>query len=94
MEGSIGNRDGFEQLHRESIALQPNAPFLQLCYARDTWTEFKDQSACLSRIAALEELLESDRWDRSMDLAPLAYQKKIETLKAWMRGEPGGDIWP
>ncbi|MGH8618375.1 MAG: hypothetical protein ACREUW_11855 [Burkholderiales bacterium] len=94
MEGTIGNREAFERLHLESISLQPNAPFLRLCYARDTWAEFKDGPRCMELIAELEDLLASDRWDRGTDLAPLAYQKKIETLKAWVRGEPGGDIWP
>ena len=94
MEGTIQNREAFESLYREALALEPNSPFLHLSYARDTWTEFKDESACLQRVAILEKLLASDLWDRSMDLAPLAYAQKIETIRAWMRGEPGGPIWP
>ena len=94
MEGSIGNREMFEKLYTQAIALEPNAPLLRLSYARDTWTEFKDGPACLKLIAVLEELLASERWNREGDLAPLAYRKKIETLKAWVRGEPGGELWP
>ena len=94
MEGTIGNREMFEKLHTQAIALEPNAPLLRLNYARDTWTEFKDGPGCLELIAVLEELLASERWNREGDLAPLAYHKKIETLKAWVRGEPGGELWP
>ena len=93
-EASIGNRGAFEQLFNQVIEAEPNAPFWRLCYARDTWTELKDKDACIVRIAELEELLASDRWDQSMDLAPRAYEQKIETLKAWLRGEAGGPIWP
>ena len=94
MEGTIRNREVFETLYREAFAHDPNAPFLRLSYARDLWTEFKDQSACLREIASLEELLASDRWDKSTDLAPLAYKQKIETLRAWTNGKQGGPLWP
>ena len=93
-EASIGNRETFELLFAQIIGSEPNAPFWRLCYARDTWTELKDRKACERRIAELEELLSSDRWDRNIDLAPLAYAQKIETLKAWLRGETGGPLWP
>ena len=93
-EASIGNREAFEQLFAQIIELEPNVPFWRLCYARDTWTELKDRDACVARIRELEELLASDRWDKSIDLAPLAYEQKIETLKAWLKGEPGGPLWP
>ena len=86
MEGTIGNREMFEKLHAQAISLEPNAPLLRLSHARDTWTEFKDGPACLELIAVLEDLLASERWNREGDLAPLAYQKKIETLKAKLLG--------
>ena len=94
MEGTIGDRDAFESLSREAFALEPNAPLLRLAYARELWTEFKDQAACLSAIAVLEELLASGRWDQSIDISPLAYSQKIETLRAWVHGEKGGPLWP
>jgi hypothetical protein len=93
-EASIGNRSKFEELFNQVFELEPNAPFWRLCFARDTWAELKDKDLCASRIVELEELLSSDRWNRSIDLAPLAYEQKIETLKAWLRGEAGGPIWP
>jgi len=94
LEGESGNRDAFEALHQRAISLFPNAPLLRMFYARDTWTVFKDKEACLSLVAVVEELLASKRWDRSQDLSPLAYQQKLETIKAWVRGEPGGPLWP
>jgi predicted Zn-dependent protease len=94
MEGTIRNREAFESLSREALALEPNAPLLRLAYARELWAEFQDQSACLRAISDLEELLASDRWDRSIDLAPLAYSQKIETLRARANGEQGGTLWP
>jgi hypothetical protein len=93
-EGSVGDRAEFERLYALAIESEPNAPFWRLCYARDTWNEFKDQEACVSRIFLLEKLLASNDWDRTQDLAPLAYAQKIATLRAWLRGEPGGPIWP
>jgi hypothetical protein len=94
MEGETGNHDAFHAFHQRALALQPDAPMLLLFYARDLWTVLKDKEACLKQVQRLEALLASDRWDRTHDLAPLAYQKKIETLKAWTRGEPGGPLWP
>ena len=94
MEATISNRTAFEALFQEAIVMEPNAPLVRLLYARDLWKEFNDQAACLKEIAALEELLSSDRWDRSIDLSPLAYAQKIETLRAWTRGEPGGPLQP
>jgi hypothetical protein len=94
MEGTIGNREAFEALHHEALALEPNAPFLRLCYARDLWTEFKDGAASLREIEVIEELLSSGRWDQSGDLTPMAYAQKVETLRAWINGEPGGPLWP
>ncbi|TAK92601.1 MAG: hypothetical protein EPO06_00105 [Burkholderiaceae bacterium] len=93
-EASIGNREAFERLFAKVFASEPDAPFWRLCYARDTWTELKDEVACHDRIGTLEALLASDRWNRTLDLAPRAYAQKIATLKAWLRGEPGGPIWP
>jgi len=94
MEGSIGNREAFETLYGEALSLEPNAPLVRLAYARDLWTEFKDKAACLREVAALEQLLASDQWEREGDLAPLAYAQKIETLRAWANGEQGGPLWP
>jgi hypothetical protein len=94
VEGECGNRQEFDRLHERAISLFPNAPFLRLCFARDTWTLLKDRESCLARITVLEELLASNRWDRTIDLSPLAYRQKLETLKAWTNGEPGGPLWP
>jgi len=94
MEGETGNREAFHSLHQRALALEPNAPLLLLFYARDIWTVLKDREACINEIQRLETLLASDKWDRAQDLARLAYQQKIETLKAWTRGEPGGPLWP
>lgn len=93
-EGEVGNREAFDSLHRRAIGLEPRAPLLRLIYARDIWIVFKDAEACLHQVAELEQLLASDTWDRSNDLAPLAYEQKIETIKAWTRGEPAGPLWP
>jgi hypothetical protein len=93
-EASIGNREALERLFGRVFASEPDAPFWRLCYARDTWTELKDEVACRDRIATLEALLASDRWNKALDLAPRAYAQKISTLKAGLRGEPGGPIWP
>ena len=94
VEAEAGNVEEFERLNERAISLFPNAPLLRLFYARDTWTLLKDRDSCWARIAILEELLASDRWDRSKDLAPRAYQQKLETLKAWTNGEEGGPLWP
>ncbi|MBX3088882.1 MAG: hypothetical protein KF853_11730 [Rhodocyclaceae bacterium] len=94
LEGTIQNRPAFEALFAEAFALEPNAPLLRLSYARDLWCEFRDTEACLKEVAALEELLASTLWDRANDLSPLAYSQKIETLRAWTRGEPGGPLQP
>lgn len=94
LEATAGERDRFESLYQHAFSLDPNAPLLRLSYARVLWTEFKDGSACASAIEELEELLASDRWDRTIDLAPLAYEQKVSTLRAWLRGEPGGPLWP
>ena len=94
MEGELGNREAFHNLHHRALVLEPGAPMLLLVYARDLWTVLKDKDACLEQLRRLEALLASDRWDRTRDLTPLAYQKKIDTLKAWTRGEPGGPLWP
>ena len=94
MEGTINNRVAFESLYQQAFALEPDAPFIRLCYARDLWTEFKDGPACSKEIQKLESLLSSDHWNKSNDLSPLAYAQKIETLRAWVRGEPGGQLWP
>ena len=93
-EAGIGNREAFEDLYRKVFELEPSAPFWRLSYARDTWTGFNDGEACAGRIEELEELLASDRWDRTQDLSPKAYAAKIATLRAWLRGEPGGSITP
>lgn len=94
LEATAGERERFESLYSRAFSLEPNSPFLRLGYARTLWTEFKDAPACTVAISDLEALLASDRWDRKNDLAPLAYSQKIETLRAWLRGEPGGPLWP
>jgi len=94
LEATLGGRERFELLYSRAFSLEPNSPFLRLGYARTLWTEFKDATACAAAISDLETLLASDRWDRKNDLAPLAYSQKIETLRAWLRGEPGGPLWP
>jgi hypothetical protein len=94
MEGKIKNREAFESLYQQALTLEPDAPLVRLWYARDLWTEFKDGPACSKEIEKLESLLSSDRWDKNNDLSPLAYTQKIETLRAWVRGEPGGQLWP
>ena len=94
MEGTIKNRDAFEKLYQEAISLEPNAPMIRLWYARDLWLEFEDGSACNREIEKLESLLSSDRWDPNSDISPLAYTQKIETIKSWVRGEPGGKLEP
>jgi len=93
-EGEEGDRETFERLYSQAIAAAPLAPFVWLTYARDTWTVFEDRDACQARILHLKGLLASKAWDRTNDLAPLAYAQKIETLEAWLRGEPGGPLWP
>ena len=93
-EGESGDREAFERLYAQAIAAEPQAPFNWLTYARDTWTVFQDQEACKVRIAHLKRLLASEEWDRENDLAPRAYAQKSETLEAWLRGEPGGPLWP
>jgi tetratricopeptide (TPR) repeat protein len=93
-EATIGDRDGFEDLFRRAFELEPNAPFLKLSYARVLWTEFKDAPSATRAIEDLEQMLKSERWDRSEDLSSLAYEQKIETLRAWVRGEEGGPLWP
>lgn len=94
MEGTIKNRKAFESLYQQALALEPNAPLIRLWYARDLWIEFSDGPACSQEIEKLESLLASDRWNKNNDLSPLAYAQKIETLRAWVRGEPGGQLWP
>ena len=94
LEATIGNRAAFERLSRRAFELEPNAPYPRLAYARVLWTEFKDAAAVARAIDDLEELLNSDRWNRSEDLSPLAYEQKIQTLRAWLRGEEGGALWP
>ena len=94
VEAESGNRQAFDALHQRAISIYPNAPLLRMFYARDTWTLLKDREACLSLITEVEELVASDRWDKAQDLAPLAYQQKLETLRAWTRGEEGGPLWP
>ena len=94
MEGEAGNTEAFHALHQRALALEPATPLLLLFYARDIWTVFKDKESSLREIERLEELLASDRWDRTEDLSLSAYRQKIETLKAWIRGEPGGPVWP
>lgn len=93
-EAEIGNSAAFEDLYRRVFELEPNAPFWRLCYARDTWTVLGDSDSCARRLEELEELLASDRWDKTQDLSLKAYEAKIETLRAWTRGEPGGPITP
>lgn len=93
-EGVGGDRIMFERLYGEAIVQEPNAPFVLLSYARETWTSFRDGAACLERVAKLEKLLNSDTWERASDLSPRAYEQKIETVRAWVRGEPGGPLWP
>lgn len=94
LEATIGERGRFEALYQRAFALEPNAPLLRLGFARTLWTELKDSTACASAIVELESLLASDRWDRENDLALLAYEQKIATLRAWLQGEPGGPLWP
>ena len=94
MEGEAGNTEAFHALHQRALALEPDAPLLLLLYARDIWIVFKDQESSLHEIERLEELLASDRWDRTEDLSLSAYRQKIGTLKAWIRGEPGGRCGP
>jgi hypothetical protein len=93
-EGQAGDREAFERLFSQAIADAPLAPFVWLQYGRDTWDLFEDREACYVRILHLKRLLASEDWDRTNDLAPLAYAQKIETLEAWLRGEPGGTLWP
>lgn len=94
MEGEAGNTEAFHRLHQRALALEPDAPLLLLFYARDLWTVLKDKESSLREIERLEALLASDRWDRTGDLSLSAYQQKISTLRAWIRGEPGGPLWP
>ena len=94
MEAELGNREAFDSLHQRAIGLDPNAPFWRLVHARELWTEFKDADASARQIAEVEALLASKQWEKSGDLSARAYQQKIETLRAWMRGEPGGPLWP
>ncbi len=93
MEATIGNRANFDSLYNEVFSEEPSTPYWRLSYARELWTEFRDAAACIREIEVLEEFLASERWDRSMDLAPLAYNQKIATLRAWIEGKPGG-LWP
>lgn len=93
-EATIGERERFESLYLRAFALEPNAPLLRLGFARTLWTEIKYATACAQAIVDLEALLASDRWDRENDLSLLAYEQKIATLRAWLRGEPGGPLWP
>ena len=87
LEATPPNRDTFESLYRRAFELEPNAPFPKLSYARVLWTEFKDSLSAARAIDEIEDLVKSDRWDRSGDLSPLAYEQKIQTLRAWLRGE-------
>lgn len=93
MEGETGNPEAFHALHQRALTLKLDAPLLLLFYARDIWTVLKDKDLSLREIERLEELLASDRWDRTEDLSLSAYRKKIETLRAWIGGEPGGPVW-
>lgn len=93
-EGEVGNRAEFEHLFQQAMSYDPYAPMLLLWYARDLWVIFKDADASHNVIKSLEKLLSSNKWDRSIDIAPTAYEKKIETLRAWIRGEQGGSVWP
>lgn len=94
MEGQLADRERFDRLFQRTFALEPNAPFWRLCYARDVWEFFKDREVCARTLAEMDELLGSARWDRTRDLSLRAYQEKMETVRAWMRGEPGGPLWP
>ena len=93
-ESTIGNRDAFEDLYSQIFSFEPDVPMFRLSYARELWTGFKDRNACITAIAELESLLESERWNRVNDLKPLAYEQKVETLRAWLNGESGGPLWP
>jgi tetratricopeptide (TPR) repeat protein len=94
LEATQKERDRFEALYKRVFDIEPASPFYKLSYARTLWTEFGDGDACARAVAALESLIAPGQPVRDGDLAILAYQKKIETLRAWMRGEPGGPIWP
>jgi hypothetical protein len=93
LEATSGDRRRFEDLYARAFEGEPDAPFIRLSYARVLWTEFKDSQACARAVGEVEALLRSDRWRREGDLTLRAYEQKIETLRAWMRGEPGG-LWP
>ena len=69
MEGERGNHEAFHALHRRALALEPHAPLLLLFYARDIWAVLKDRESRLREIERLKELLASDKWDRTGDLA-------------------------
>ena len=93
LEATAQERERFEVLYEKAFALEPDAALHKLSYARVLWTEFKDAAACARAIEQLESLLKSARWRPEGDLALRAYEQKIETLRAWIRGEPGG-LWP
>jgi hypothetical protein len=93
LEATARERERFEALYEKAFALEPDAPLHKLSYARVLWTEFKDVAACARAIEQLESLLKSGRWHPEGDLALQAYEQKIETLRAWLCGEPGG-LWP
>jgi hypothetical protein len=95
MEAVSGNREAFDSVYRRVFELHPYAPLPRLHYSSLLFSEFKDTHSCERAIRSLEHLLNSGEWvENEHDLSRRAYDQKLNTLRAWLKGEKGGPLWP